>query len=33
MASLRLAVPHETTLALLERVDPILSSPVEPPPK
>lgn len=33
MTTLRLAVPHETTLALIERVDPILSPPVELPPK
>ena len=33
MTSLRLAVPHETTLALIERVDPVLSTPVEVPPK
>jgi hypothetical protein len=33
MTSLRLSVPHETTLALIERVDPILSPPVELPPK
>jgi len=33
MTALRLAVPHETTLALIERVDPILSPPVELPPK
>jgi len=33
MTALRLSVPHETTLALIERVDPILSSPVELPPK
>ena len=32
MTALRLKVPHETTLALIERVDPVLSSPVEPPP-
>ena len=25
MTSLRLSVPHETTLALIERVDPVLS--------
>ena len=30
---LRLAVPHETTLALIERVDPVLSTPAELPPK
>ena len=29
MTSLRLTVPHETTLALIERVDPVLSPPVE----
>ncbi len=29
MTSLRLAVPHETTLALIERVDPVLSTPAE----
>jgi len=29
MTSLRLAVPHETTLALIERVDPVLSTHVE----
>jgi hypothetical protein len=33
MTSLRLAVPHETTLALIERVDPVLSTPVEHLPK
>jgi len=33
MTSLRLAVPHETTLALIERVDPVLSTPAELPPK
>ena len=33
MTLLRLSVPHETTLALIERVDPILSPPVELPPK
>ena len=33
MTSLRLEVPHETTLALIERVDPVLSTPVELPPK
>jgi hypothetical protein len=31
MTSLRLAVAHETALALIERVDPVLSSPVESP--
>ena len=29
MTSLRLTVPHETTLALIERVDPVLSPSVE----
>jgi hypothetical protein len=29
MTSLRLAVPHETTLALIERVDPVLSTHAE----
>ena len=33
MTLLRLSVPHETTLVLIERVDPILSPPVELPPK
>jgi hypothetical protein len=33
MTSLRLSVPHETTLALIERVDPVLSTPAELPPK
>ena len=28
-AALRLAVPHETTLALIERVDPVLSNHAE----
>jgi hypothetical protein len=32
MTSLRLKIPHETTLALIERVDPVLSTPVEGPP-
>ena len=32
MTSLRLKIPHETTLALIERVDPVLSTPVAPPP-
>jgi len=32
MTTLRLKIPHETTLALIERVDPVLSSPVQPPP-
>ncbi|SRR6266446_1953225 len=29
LTSLRLSVPHETTLAVLERIDPVLSSPAE----
>ena len=33
LTSLRLSVPHETTLALIERVDPVLSPQVEPLPK
>jgi hypothetical protein len=33
MTSLRLTVPHETTLALIERVDPVLSTAAELPPK
>src|SRR5262249_24363434 len=33
MTSLRLTVPHETTLALIERVDPVLSTHAELPPK
>ena len=33
MTSLRLSVPHETTLALIERIDPILSPPIEQLPK
>ena len=33
MTSLRLSVPHETTLALIERVDPVLSPQVEQLPK
>jgi hypothetical protein len=33
MTSLRLAVPHDTTLALIERVDPVLSTPAELPRK
>jgi hypothetical protein len=32
MTSLRLKIPHETTLSLIERVDPVLSTPVEAPP-
>jgi hypothetical protein len=30
MTSLKLSLPHERTLALLERVDPVLSTPAEP---
>ncbi|PYN76187.1 MAG: hypothetical protein DMD96_26010 [Candidatus Rokuibacteriota bacterium] len=33
MTSLRLSVPHETTLALLERVDPVLAGPAAPRPQ
>jgi hypothetical protein len=33
MTALRLSVPHETTLALIERVDPVLSTPAEPGPQ
>jgi len=32
MTALRLSVPHETTLALIERVDPVLSTLAEPQP-
>lgn len=31
LTALRVALPHERTLALIERVDPVLSSPAEPP--
>ena len=30
MTSLRRVVPHETALALIERVDPVLSTPADP---
>ena len=30
LTSLKLSLPHERTLALLERVDPVLSTPAEP---
>jgi hypothetical protein len=33
MTSLRLSVPHGTTLALIERVDPVLSTRAEPRPR
>jgi hypothetical protein len=34
MTALRLSVPHETTLALIERVDPVLSTlPAPQPPR